>query len=123
MEYRAPVRSENMKLRSIELEVPDRESAVRFFRDPWGLLEAGERNGTSYLRGTEDIPYVVSVAQAGEPAVAAVTFSGSKPELAGIRKRAAAAGGRAGPSPRLAEPRGGARDLLERPQGHALRCV
>ena len=42
-----------MKLRSIELEVPDRGSAVGFFRDTWGLLEAGERNGISYLRGTE----------------------------------------------------------------------
>src|SRR5207247_2527869 len=61
-EHRAPVRSENMKLRSIELEVPDRESAVRFFRDTWGLLETGERNGIAYLRGTEDLPYVVSVA-------------------------------------------------------------
>src|SRR5258708_34807088 len=80
-----------MKLRSVELEVPDRESAVRFFRDTWGLLEAGERNGVSYLRGTEDIPYVVSVSQASEPAVAAITFSGSKPELARIRKRAATA--------------------------------
>src|SRR5258708_40202982 len=80
-----------MKLRSIELEVPDRESAVRFFRDTWGLLEAGERNGTTYLRGTEDLPYVVSVAQAGAPAAAAVSFPRSKPPLAGIRKRAPSA--------------------------------
>src|SRR6267143_4486234 len=96
-----------MKLRSIELEVPDRESAVRFFRDTWGLLQAGERNGTSYLRGTEDIPYVVSVAQAGEPTVAAITFSGSKAELAGIRKRAAAAGAPSGPLQTFDEPGGG----------------
>ena len=29
-----------MKLRSIELEVPDRESAVRFFRDTWEIGRA-----------------------------------------------------------------------------------
>src|SRR5258705_13089076 len=97
-----------MRLRSVELEVPDRESAVRFFRDTWGLLEAGERNGISYLRGTEDIPYVVSVVQANEPGVAAITFSGSKPELAKIRKRAAAAGARPRPPPDLHEPGAGA---------------
>ena len=102
-----------MKLRSIELEVPDRESAVRFLRDTWGLLDAGERNGTSYLRGTEDIPYVVSVAQASEPAVAAVTFSGSRPELAALRKRAAAAGARLGPSRDFDEPGAGSGFLVE----------
>src|SRR5712691_10365889 len=83
-----------MRLRSIELEMPDRNAAVRFLKETWGLLDAGSGNGTSYLRGTEDIPYVVSVAEAGEPAVAAVTFSGSKPELERIRKRASAAGAR-----------------------------
>src|SRR5207244_11298627 len=101
----------------------DRESAVHFFRDTWGLLEAGERNGTTYLRGTEDIPYVVSVAQAGEPAVAAVTFSGSKAELAGIRKRAAAAGARLGPLPHFADPGGGSGFLVEGPEGHVFRFV
>src|SRR2546426_7273539 len=75
-----------MRLRSIELEMPDRNAAVRFLKETWGLLDAGSGNGTSYLRGTADIPYVVSVAQAGEPAVAAVTFSGSKPELERIRR-------------------------------------
>src|SRR5258708_21884189 len=112
-----------MKLRSIELEVPDRESAVRFFRDTWGLLETGERNGISYLRGTEDIPYVVSVAQASEPAVAAITFCGSKPELARIRKRAAAAGAPLGPLRGFDEPGGGSGYLVEGPEGHVFRFV
>ena len=112
-----------MKLRSVELEVPDRESAVRFFRDTWGLLEAGERNGTSYLRGTEDVPYVVSVAEAREPAVAAVTFSGSKPELERIRKRAAAAGAPLGPVRDFDEPGGGRGYFLEGPEGHVFRFV
>ena len=112
-----------MRLRSVELEVPDRESAVRFFRDTWGLLEAGERNGISYLRGTEEIPYVVSVAQAGEPAVAAITFSGSKPELAKVRKRAAAAGAPIGPLQTFDEPGGGSGYLVQGPEGHVFRFV
>src|SRR5258706_6631035 len=105
-----------MRSRSVELEVPDRESAVRFFRDTWGLLEAGERNGISYLRGTEDIPYVVSVVQTNEPGVAAITFSGSKPELAKIRKRAAAAGAPIGPLQTFDEPGGGSGYLVQAPE-------
>ncbi|HYS76644.1 MAG TPA: hypothetical protein VEM38_11170, partial [Burkholderiales bacterium] len=93
-----------MRLRSIELEMPDRNAAVRFLKETWGLLDAGSGNGASYLRGTEDIPYVVSVAEAGEPAVAAVTFSGSKPELERIRKRASAAGAPLGPVRDFDEP-------------------
>jgi catechol 2,3-dioxygenase-like lactoylglutathione lyase family enzyme len=112
-----------MKLRSVELEVPDRVSAVRFFQDTWGLLDAGTRNNISYLRGTEDIPYIVSVAQAGEPAVAAVTFSGSKPELGRIRKLAAAAGAPLGPVLDFDEPGGGSGYFLEGPEGHVFRFV
>ena len=112
-----------MRLRSVELEVPDRDSAVRFFRDIWGLLDAGERNGISYLRGTEDLPYVVSVTQASAPAVAAVTFSGSKAEVSRVRKRAAAAGARLGAMRDFDEPGGGAGFLVEGPEGHVFRFL
>jgi 2,3-dihydroxy-p-cumate/2,3-dihydroxybenzoate 3,4-dioxygenase len=112
-----------MKLRSVELEVPDRESAVRFLTNSWGLLDAGERNGTSYLRGTEGLPYVVSVAQASSPAVAAVTFSGSKPEVLKIRKRAAAAGASLGPMRDFDEPGRGSGFLVEGPEGHVFRFL
>ncbi len=112
-----------MRIRSIELELPDRDSAVRFFRDTWGLLDAGERNGTSYLRGTEDIPYVVSVTESGEPAVTAVTFSGSKTELERIRRRAAAARVPLGPARKFDEPGGGSGFYLEGPEGHVFRFV
>ncbi|HTQ73775.1 MAG TPA: VOC family protein [Burkholderiales bacterium] len=112
-----------MRLRSVELEVTDRDSAVRFLRDTWGLLDAGERGGTSYLRGTEDLAYVVSATQADANAVAAVTFSGSKPELEKIRKRAAAAGARLGPTRGFDEPGGGSGFLVEGPEGHVFRFV
>jgi 2,3-dihydroxy-p-cumate/2,3-dihydroxybenzoate 3,4-dioxygenase len=112
-----------MRLRSVELEVPDRDSVVRFFLDIWGLLDAGERNGTAYLRGTGDLPYVVSVTQASAPAVAAVTFSGSRPEVSRIHKRAAAAGARLGAMRNFDEPGGGAGFLVEGPEGHVFRFL
>jgi hypothetical protein len=39
-----------MRLRSVELEVADRSSAVRFLLDTWGLLDAVNATGP-YLRG------------------------------------------------------------------------
>jgi catechol 2,3-dioxygenase-like lactoylglutathione lyase family enzyme len=112
-----------MRLRSVELEVPDRDSAVRFLRESWGLLDAGQRNGTSYLRGTEDLSYIVSVAQTSAPAVAAVTFSGSRPEVQKVRKRAAAAGARLGPMRDFDEPGEGSGFLVEGPEGHVFRFL
>jgi len=112
-----------MRLRSVELEVPDRDAAVRFLQGTWGLLDAGQRNGVSYLRGTEDLPYIVSVSQSGAPAVAAITFSGSKPEVQGVRKRAAAAGARLGPMRDFDEPGGSSGFLVEGPEGHVFRFV
>jgi len=112
-----------MRIRSIELETPDRAAAVRFLKDAWGLLDAGERNGTSYLRGTEDLPYVVSVAEAGAPGVAAVTFAGTQSELERVRSRAAAAGVRHGPMRPFDEPGGGTGFFLEGPEGQVFRFV
>jgi catechol 2,3-dioxygenase-like lactoylglutathione lyase family enzyme len=112
-----------MRLRSIELEVPDRDSAARFLLNTWGLLDAGQRNGISYLRGTEDLSYIVSVAQASAPAVAAVTFSGSKPEVQKVRERAASTGARLGPMRDFDEPGGGSGFLVEGPEGHVFRFL
>jgi catechol 2,3-dioxygenase-like lactoylglutathione lyase family enzyme len=112
-----------MRLRSVDLEVPDRESAARFLVDTWGLLDAGERNGTSYLRGTEDLPYVISLTRANAPAVSAVTFTGTRPEMLAIRKRAMAAGARLGPIRDFDEPGGGSGFCVEGPEGHVFWFV
>ena len=112
-----------MRLRSIELEVRDCAAAVGFLRDTWGLLDAGKRNGTSFLRGTEDLPYVVSVAQAAAPAVGAVTFCGTDAEIGSIRSRASAAGVRCGSVSEFDEPGGGAGFLLEATEGQVFRFV
>ena len=112
-----------MRLRSVELEVPDRGSAVRFLLDTWGLIDVGERNGTSYLRGTEDLPYVISVTQARAPGIAGVTFAGTRPEMLAIRKRATAAGAKLGPIRDFDEPGGASGFSVEGPEGHVFRFV
>jgi len=55
--------------------------------------------------------------------VAAITFSGSKPELARIRRRAAAAGAPLGPSRDFDEPGGGTGYCVQGPEGHVFRFV
>ena len=54
-----------MRLRSVELELPRRDAAVEFLRDTWGLLDAGRRGRTEFLRGAGDHPYLVSLTEAG----------------------------------------------------------
>jgi 2,3-dihydroxy-p-cumate/2,3-dihydroxybenzoate 3,4-dioxygenase len=112
-----------VRLRSIELEVTDRGAAVGFLKDTWGLLEAGSGSRTGYLRGTADLPYIVSVTQADAPAVAAVSFSGSETELDSVRSRAAAAGVRHSPVRGFDEPGGGSGFFLEGPEGQVFRFV
>lgn len=80
-----------MKLRSIELSLPDPAAAARFMIDIWGLVAAGEHRGAHYLRGSGGSPYLVSFA-AGEEFIRSTTFTCSADELAGLTARVAAAG-------------------------------
>jgi len=112
-----------MKLRSIELEVPDAEGAVRFLSSVWGLMDAGSRKGVWFLRGTGPLPYVISLAKADVRAVAAVTFSGERLEIEQARSRASRAGARVGPMRSFDEPGAGEGFVLEGPEGQVFRLV
>jgi catechol 2,3-dioxygenase-like lactoylglutathione lyase family enzyme len=70
-----------MHLRSIELDVPNSAAAAAFFQSPWGLIDAGTRNGVTYLRGTENHAYIVAVKEAATSAFASATFSGTAAEV------------------------------------------
>lgn len=70
-----------MRLRSVELELPDVAKAADFLTGAWGLLPAGASGGTQFFRGTGNHPYILSIRRASTPAVVAITFSGSAPEL------------------------------------------
>jgi catechol 2,3-dioxygenase-like lactoylglutathione lyase family enzyme len=70
-----------MRLRSVELELPDVGRAAEFLAGPWGLVPAGSAGGTQFFRGTGTHPYILSIAKAAAPAVVAITFAGSEEEI------------------------------------------
>jgi 2,3-dihydroxy-p-cumate/2,3-dihydroxybenzoate 3,4-dioxygenase len=65
-----------MRLRSVELAIPDVAAASAFLEGVWGVLPAGSSGATRFWRGTGDHPYILSLTQASAPAVTAITFSG-----------------------------------------------
>jgi 2,3-dihydroxy-p-cumate/2,3-dihydroxybenzoate 3,4-dioxygenase len=71
-----------MRLRSVELELPEVAKAADFLTGAWGLLPAGSSGGTQFLRGTGNHPYILSIRRASTPAVVAITFSGKDEEIA-----------------------------------------
>ena len=73
-----------MRLRSVELEIPDLAPAAEFLERLWGLVPAGSAGATRFFRGAGDHPYILSLTKAATPAVAAVTFAGSLEELAKV---------------------------------------
>ena len=75
-----------MRLRSVELEIPEVAPAAEFLERHWGLLPAGSAGTTRFFRGSGDHPYILSLTKASAPAVAAVTFAGSAEELEKIGK-------------------------------------
>jgi catechol 2,3-dioxygenase-like lactoylglutathione lyase family enzyme len=70
-----------MRLRSVELEIPDVAPAADFLERVWGLAPAGSSGATRFFRGTGDHPHILSLTQAAAPAVTAITFSGLQEEL------------------------------------------
>ncbi len=113
-----------MHLRSIELEMPNSAAAAAFFRSPWGLLDAGTRNGTTYLRGTEAHAYIVAVKDAATSAFASATFSGTKAEVealyAAVKKAGLPHGGWV---EEFDEPGRGAGFYVTGPEGEPYRFV
>ena len=75
-----------MRLRSVELELPDVARGADFLGGVWGLVPAGTSSGTQFFRGTGTHPYILSVAKASTPAVAAITFSGPDEQISRLAK-------------------------------------
>jgi len=75
-----------VRLRSVELEIPDLGRAAEFLEGVWGLVPAGSAGATRFWRGTGEHPYVLSLTGAPAPAVAAITFSGSQEEISSVGK-------------------------------------
>ena len=102
-----------MRLRSVDLEIPDVTPAAEFLERLWGLVPAGSAGKTRFFRGSGDHPYILSLTQAATPAVAAVTFAGSLEELAKLGK----------PDRSFDVPGGGHGFELRGPEGQVYRFI
>jgi len=67
-----------MKLRSVELTVPQPAAAAEFLEKTWRLapVSAGR------FRGAGSHPWILSI-EPGEPAIRSITFSGTAAEVKG----------------------------------------
>ncbi|ABP64275.1 Glyoxalase/bleomycin resistance protein/dioxygenase (plasmid) [Novosphingobium aromaticivorans DSM 12444] len=111
-----------MKLRSIELALPDPGAAAAFMTDIWGLADAGVRGDTHYLRGSGPFPYLVAFEKAEDEFVRSTTFACSADELAAIKARVTEKGW---PARTVVsdDPGGGAGIIVELPEGTILRFL
>ncbi len=73
-----------MKLQSVELRVPEVESAARFFESVWGLSRVASGNAIR-LRGTAALSHLISL-EPGDPAIIGITFCGPRGEIGGERE-------------------------------------
>jgi catechol 2,3-dioxygenase-like lactoylglutathione lyase family enzyme len=110
-----------VKLRSIELSLPDPAAAAAFMVDIWGLVPAEVRGTTHYLRGSGPYPYLVAF-ETGDEFVRSTTFVCDSGELAGIKTRVAARGLAARPVVSN-DPGGGHGIEVELPEGELLRFL
>ena len=102
-----------MRLRSVELEIPDVAPAAEFLERLWGLVPAGSAGATRFFRGAGDHPYILSLTKAATPAVAAVTFAGSLEELAKVGR----------PDQSFDVPGGGQGFEVRGPEGQVYRFI
>jgi len=111
-----------MKLRSIELALPQAAEAARFMTEIWGLALAETRGGTHYLRGSGAFPYLVSLAEAQEGFVRSTTFVCSAERVAQIAAAATEKGLALTPTT-AQDPGGGRGVLVELTEGEILRFL
>ncbi len=111
-----------MKLRSIELALPDAAEAHQWMIDIWGLADAGRRDGTCYLRGSGSFPYLVALSENPDRFVRSTTFVCSEDRLDAIAAVAAAKGLNARPVISR-DPGGGEGIVVELAEGELLRFL
>jgi len=72
-----------MKLRSVELQVPQVAAAAAFLEQTWRLKPVSGKD----FRGAGSHPAILSISE-GTPAIRSITFSGTRAEVDGVRARA-----------------------------------
>ena len=111
-----------MKLRSIELALPDPKAAARFLTGVWGMAEAEPSGESRYLRGSGPFPYLVGLEKSEREFVRSTTFVCETDELDALCNRVMAAGW---PIRGVVseEPGGGSGVIVELPEGEILRFL
>jgi 2,3-dihydroxy-p-cumate/2,3-dihydroxybenzoate 3,4-dioxygenase len=112
-----------MRLRSVELAMPQASSAAGFLEETWRLLPAGSQGGALFFRGTGSHPYILAVREAAAPAVLAIEFSGTPEEVAAVQARARAAGAPLQAFAELDAPGGGTGFVVEGPERQKYRLI
>ncbi len=110
-----------MKLQSIELRMPDPESATHFLVDIWGMAETRSEGPARYLRGSGPLPYLVAI-EPGPEAVLSITFRCSEADVDRIRATATSAGLRVRETV-SSEPGGGEGIIVTLPEGEHFRFL
>src|SRR5512144_1075547 len=111
-----------MKLRSIELVVPEPQAAAEFMTGTWGMAPASTSGSTQYLRGSGTFPYLVSFAQGAEPFVRTTTFVCTRTELGALERRVAGSG-LTWTATTSSDPGGGDGLIVELPEGELFRFL
>lgn len=111
-----------MKLRSIELALPQAAEAAAFLTDIWGMAPAEVRGGTCYLRGSGSYPYLVALEESPQAYVRSTTFTCSAERLEALKQSVTAAGVPAAPVS-SSDPGGGHGIIVELAEGELLRFL
>ena len=112
-----------MRLRSVELAVPQAREAAEFLETLWGLTPVGTRSGTQYFRGTGDHPYILAITAAEAPSVRAIEFSGSPGEIEETQARVRRSGATLEETAELDAPGGGKAFVVQGPEAQTFRFV
>lgn len=111
-----------MRLRSIELAMPNAAAAAEFLTGIWGMAPAEARAGTHYLRGSGSYPYLVALEEAQTSFVRSTTFVCSDARLAELSANITARGLAAKPVT-SDDPGGGHGLIVELAEGELLRFL
>ncbi len=111
-----------MKLRSIELVLPEADKGAVFLTDIWGLAAAETRGSTHYLRGSGRFPYLVALEEGPSTFVRSITFVCTRDELGPLQQRLDASG-LAASRITAADPGGGEGVIVELPEGEVFRFL
>jgi catechol 2,3-dioxygenase-like lactoylglutathione lyase family enzyme len=112
-----------MRLRGVELAVPQARETADFLERIWGLTSAGERGKTRFFRGTGTHPYILAVRAADASAVNAIEFAGPPAEIEQAQARASRAGAPVRTFSEHDAPGGGRGFVVQGPESQIYRFI